>query len=346
MKYIQLNDTDLNVSRICLGTAGFGDKTDQEKSFEILDDFVRAGGNFIDTANVYCKWLEGHGNCSEQIIGRWLKARGARGKVIVATKGAHYSFENPGRSRVNREDIRADLDESLRTLGTEVIDFYWLHRDDPEKPVEEIVDILEEMQKEGRIRYFGFSNYRTDRLKALEQCLKERKKSGVTAVSNQWSLAGINPGGNTNPDPTRVEFSREEYRWHCETGAASIPFSSTAMGFFSKLQKMGVPYTDEEVDASWIQEKESQIADLSESMKKSYWNETNLRTYQKLLKLQKETGDSLQSLSLAYFFHQPFQTVPVTGVSSPIQLKDVLAACDIDLEPELFGVWVTAGGGL
>ena len=166
----------------------------------------------------------------------------------------------------------------------------------------------------------------------MEQCLKERKKSGVTAVSNQWSLAGINPGGNTNPDPTLVEFSREEYRWHCETGAASIPFSSTAMGFFSKLQKMGVPYTDEEVDASW--------------MKKSYWNETNLRTYQKLLKLQKETGDSLQSLSLAYFFHQPFQTVPVTGVSSPIQLKDVLAACDIDLEPELFGGWVTAGGGL
>lgn len=98
-----------------------------------------------------------------------------------------------------------------------------------------------------------------------------------------------------------MEFSREEYRWHCETGAASIPFSSTAMGFFSKLQKMGVPYTDEEVDASWMQEKESQIADLSESMKKSYWNETNLRTYQKLLKLQKETGDSLQSLSLAYF---------------------------------------------
>ena len=118
------------------------------------------------------------------------------------------------------------------------------------------------------------------------------------------------------------------------------------MGFFSKLQKMGVPYTDEEVDASWMQEKESQIADLSESMKKSYWNETNLRTYQKLLKLQKETGDSLQSLSLAYFFHQPFQTVPVTGVSSPVQLEDVLAACDIDLEPELFGGWVTAGGGL
>ena len=343
MQYIQLNNTDLNVSRICLGTAGFGDKLDQEKSFKVLDTFVQAGGNFIDTANVYCKWLEGHGNCSEQIIGKWLKDRGTQGKVIVATKGAHYSFEDQGRSRVNREDICTDLDESCRTLGTDVIDFYWLHRDDPEKPAEEIVDILEGLQKEGRIRYFGFSNYRTERLKEIQKYLEERNHPGITAVSNQWSLAGINPGGNTNPDPTLVEFSKEEYKWHCETKTASIPFSSTAMGFFSKLQKMGVPYT-EKVDTSWMQNMESQIADLSESIKKSYWNETNLRTYQKLLKLQKETGHSLQSLSLAYFFHQPFQTVPVTGVSNLNQLKDALAACDIDFEPELFGGWVTDGG--
>ena len=86
---------------------------------------MQAGGNFIDTANVYCKWLEGHGNCSEQIIGKWLKDRGTQGKVIVTTKGAHYSFEDQGRSRVNREDIRTDLDESCRTLGTDVIDFYY-----------------------------------------------------------------------------------------------------------------------------------------------------------------------------------------------------------------------------
>ena len=343
MKYIQLNNTDLNVSRICLGTAGFGDKLDQEKSFKVLDTFVQAGGNFIDTANVYCKWLEGRGNCSEQIIGKWLKDRGTQGKVIVATKGAHYSFEDQGRSRVNREDIRTDLDESCRTLGTDVIDFYWLHRDDPKKPAEEIVDILEELQKEGRIRYFGFSNYRTKRLKEIQKCLEERNHPGITAVSNQWSLAGINPGGNTNPDPTLVEFSREEYKWHCETKTASIPFSSTAMGFFSKLQKMGVLYT-EKVDTFWMRNMESQIADLSESIKKSYWNETNLRTYQKLLKLQKETGHSLQSLSLAYFFHQPFQTVPVTGVSNLNQLKDALAACDIDFEPELLGGWVIDGG--
>ena len=206
------------------------------------------------------------------------------------------------------------------------------------------MDILEELKKEGRIRYYGFSNYRTERLKEIAQCLRERNLSGITAVSNQWSLAGINPGGNTNPDPTLVEFSREEYQWHCETGAAAVPFSSTAMGFFSKLQKMGLSCTDAEVDASWMREKETQITGLSESMKRSYWNETNFRIYQKLLKLQKETGHSLQALSLAYFFHQPFQAVPVTGVSNPSQLKDVLDACEIDLAPELFGGWVSAGG--
>ena len=120
MKYIQLNNTELNISPICLGTAGFGDKSDLEKSFEILNAFVRAGGNFIDTANVYCKWLKGYGNCSEQIIGKWLKESGMQGKVIVATKGAHYSFEDPGRSRVNKEDISMDLDdwEKMRWIFT------------------------------------------------------------------------------------------------------------------------------------------------------------------------------------------------------------------------------------
>ena len=83
---------------------------------------------------------------------------------------------------MNKEDIRMDLDESCRTLGKDEMDFYWLHRDDPEKPAEEIVDILEELKKEGRIRYYGFSNYRTERLKEIAQCLRERNLSGITAV--------------------------------------------------------------------------------------------------------------------------------------------------------------------
>ena len=132
-----------------------------------------------------------------------------------------------------------DLDESCRTLGKDEIDFYWLHRDDPEKPVEEIVDILEELKKEGRIRYYGFSNYCTERLKQIEKCLRDRNLPGITAVSNQWSLAGINPGGNTNPDPTLVEFSGEEFKWHCETGAACHSVFIHSNGIFPETSENG-----------------------------------------------------------------------------------------------------------
>ena len=119
--------------------------------------------------------------------------KGYAGKMIVATKGGHYSFGDPDHSsRINRKEIREDLDESCRTLGTNVIDMYWLHRDDPQKPAEEIIDILEELKKEGRIRYYGFSNYRTERLQMIEKVLREKKQKGIVAVSNQWSLAGIN----------------------------------------------------------------------------------------------------------------------------------------------------------
>ena len=156
----------------------------------------------------------------------------------------------------------------------------------------------------------GFSNYRTERLKEIgSMSERERNLSGITAVSNQWSLAGINPGREIQIRILHLwSFPKRNISGTVRQALHAVPFSSTAMGFFSKLQKMGLSCTDAEVDASWMREKETQITGLPESMKKSYWNETNLRTYQKLLKLQKETGHSLQALSLAYFFNQPFQT--------------------------------------
>lgn len=151
MRYQVMNQTDLKLSNLCLGGAGFGDRLNLEQSFEILDAFVRAGGNFIDTANIYCRWVPGLENCSEIVLGEWLKARGAYRDVVIATKGAHYLFDTDEKiSRVNEKEIRKDLEESLKTLGADVIDFYWLHRDDESRPIEEIVDILEKLKQEGR----------------------------------------------------------------------------------------------------------------------------------------------------------------------------------------------------
>ena len=323
MRYRTIKNTDLKVSNICLGTAPFGEKLSRETAFEILDAYVRAGGNFLDTANIYCKWIPGVGNCSEQILGQWLKARGAFKDVVIATKGGHYLFDVPDRKpRVNETEVRKDLEDSLKTLGLDVIDFYWLHRDDETKPVEEIIDLLEKLRKEGKIRYYGLSNYKTGRLKQAESYLKSKGMEGPYGVSNQWSMASINKGKNTNPDPTLVEFTEEEYEWHIRTQIPAIPFSSTAMGFFEKLKKAGVKAENGRIICEGNRET------IDASLWDAYYNEDNLKKYEALLRLQKETGQSLQALSLAYLISQPFQVFPVGAVRNTEQLKGLLEAGD------------------
>ncbi|MDC7290491.1 aldo/keto reductase [Blautia schinkii] len=331
MKYITLKDTDLNLSNLCFGTAGFGEKLNKEQSFELLDAFVRRGGNFIDTANVYCRWIPGLDNCSEKFLGEWLKSRGAYKDVVIATKGAHYLIDDVDKhSRVNEYDIRVDLEESLAALGVDVIDFYWLHRDDPSRPIEEIVDILEGLRAEGKIRYYGLSNYKTDRIKRAKEYLESKGLKGPYAVSNQWSLAAINPGKNTNPDPTLVEFSSEEYEWHIESQVPVIPFSSTAMGFFEKLKRAGVVVKNGELKSV------ENLETIPLSLRDAYWSEKNLRIYEKLLMLQVETGHSLQALSAAYLLNQPFQVIPIGSARTEEQLEGFLEASDIVIPAERF----------
>lgn len=333
MLYRTMKNTDLQLSSICLGTAPFGEKLNKDEAFEILDMYVRQGGNFIDTANIYCRWIPGLENCSERILGEWLKSRGAYKDVVIATKGGHYLFDIPGRiPRVNEADIRRDLEESLSTLGLDTIEFYWLHRDDETKPVEEIIDILEKLKGEGKIRYYGLSNYRTGRVKLAENYLQAKGICGPYAVSNQWSMASINPGKNTNPDPTLVEFTEEEYQWHCMTQIPSVPFSSTAMGFFEKLKVANVEVKNGQIISGGGME------NISTSLRGAFLNEDNLKKYEVLLKLQRETGYSLQTLSLAYLISQPFQVFPVSGVSNTEQLKGVMEAGKICIEPEKFRV--------
>ncbi len=124
MKRITLNKTSLKVSPICLGTADFGDKVSQELAFKILDHFYDRGGNFIDTAAVYGRWLPSGENISEQMIGQWLRLKKTSSPVIVATKGGHYKLNAPEISRITKKDITADIENSLRTLGLETIDLY------------------------------------------------------------------------------------------------------------------------------------------------------------------------------------------------------------------------------
>lgn len=325
MKYITLKDTDLHLSNICFGTGNFGDGVEKETAFLLLDEFVRQGGNFIDTANCYCRWIPGNGNSAERYLGEWLKSRGAQNDVVIATKGAHYAFEATENSRVNEECIRKDAEESMRTLGLDVLDFYWLHRDDENKPIEEIMDILELLKKEGKIRYYGLSNYRIERLARAKEYLKKKGLCGPYAVSNQWSLATVNAGKNVNQDPSLVLMGKEQYAWHQETQTPIVPFSSTALGFFEKLKKAGVQVENGQV----ISVETPQV--LPEKIKEAYWNNENLRAYEKLLKLQKETGHSLHALSVAWLFTHSFQAFGLGSARNTAQLRGLCEASEIVL---------------
>lgn len=310
MKKLKLKNTDLELSNICYGTGNFGERLTKEEAFRNLDLFAAAGGNFIDTANVYCRWVPGMKNCSEQFIGEWLKSRSAYNKVVIATKGGHYDLKKPEVSRINPAEVRKDLLESLQTLGLSQIDFYWLHRDDPEMEIEAIVDMMEQFVREGLIRYYGASNYRQDRMEAAVQYAQDSGIQGFSAVSNQWSLASVNTGEDLKRDKTLVMMDGSYYQWHQKTGMPMVPYSSGAHGYFQKL------YEGKE---------------LTEKLRRTYENDKNSRIFETLAALHQETGVSVHVLSLAWLLNQPFEVFPVVSATRPEQLNDFFAASELEV---------------
>ena len=161
----RLGKSDLHVAPLCLGGNVFGWTADEEMSFRLLDGLVDAGFNFVDTADVYSKWAPGHhGGESETIIGDWLKRRGKRDDVIIATKvGSEMA---PRKKGLGKAYILRAADESLRRLGTDYIDLYQSHRDDPDTPIEETLESYDALIKAGKVRAIGASNFTAERLAA------------------------------------------------------------------------------------------------------------------------------------------------------------------------------------
>ncbi|HET8844709.1 MAG TPA: aldo/keto reductase, partial [Ktedonobacteraceae bacterium] len=164
MQYRDIPHTNLHPSALCLGTGSFGTGIDASSAFRLLDIFLEHGGTFIDTARVYGAWVPNGLGLSEKVIGQWVNERHVREQIVLGTKGAHPVFSARHIPRLAPQDIIADLDESLRCLQTEYIDLYWLHRDDPQRPVADILETLNEQVRQGKIRYFGCSNWHVERI--------------------------------------------------------------------------------------------------------------------------------------------------------------------------------------
>ncbi len=312
MKYKHIPHTNLYPSVICLGTVSFGTTLDTSTAFHLLDTFFEHGGNFIDTAHIYGAWIRDGQGLSEKIIGQWVKERGVEEKIILASKGAHPLLSATHIPRLSRRDILNDLDESLRCLQTESIDLYWLHRDDPKRPVADILETLNSQVTQGKIRYFGCSNWRLER---IEEALRYTTKHGLAGfVGNQcmWSFAV--PNRDTIEDSTIAIMDAQTFEFHRKTGLAIVAYTSQAHGFFSKAS--------------------NNLTALPERLRKMYSNGENIERLRRLQRVSEEVSLSISAISLAYLTNQPFPTFPIAGFANVQQLLESIEAGDAELSFE------------
>ena len=279
----------------------------------MLDAFVDLGGNFLDTAEVYANWLpELPRSISERTLGAWLTQRGNRDRMFIGTKGAHPDLATMHISRLAPADILHDLHGSLARLQTDVIDLYWLHRDDESRPVGEIIETLAAEVKAGKIRAFGCSNWRTARMQEAWSYATQQGLPGFVANQPLWSLAQPNPAAFGMPGLAGMDA--QMFAFHQQSRWAVIPYTSQARGFFSKLVAHGE-------------------AGLKEGERKAYLNETNRQRAARAAALAQQHGVTVAQIALAYLINQPVPTIPVIGCHTLVQLADSMGAATVTLTP-------------
>jgi aryl-alcohol dehydrogenase-like predicted oxidoreductase len=304
--------TDLTASVLCLGTAEFGSAVDDSTAERIVDRYIEAGGNVLDTAEIYAEWLPGGSHRSEEFLGRWLRKRRSPEGLILSTKGAHPRIDSMDRPRMSITDVQSDLDSSLRRLGVDHVDIYWLHRDDAGTPVEQILLMLEGFRKAGKIRYAGFSNWTHTRAEAARLAAERLQVQGFIASQNQWSLAKADA---SKGDPTWAYIDEPFIEWHTRQGLAAFPYTPQANGYFRRLEK-------------------GTLAEAPELVRALFHRKTNERRFERVKAIQAKSGYSVGEIALAYLLNQPFPVFPIVGPKRTSDLEESLRAAGATLTAE------------
>ena len=303
----KLADSNLDVSVMCYGAAAFGTTLRGAEMEHLYAAFREAGGNFFDTAHCYCFWIADGLGASERALGDIVRRHGDRQNVVIATKGGHPAA-GPAYPRPDRylapAVIASDIDESLNRLGMDVIDLYWLHRDDPRVPADEIVETLNAEIARGRIRYPGASNWTAARIAAANAYAAERGLQGFVASQPQWNLA--QPNLDSRADPTMRFLPEEDRLWHIQSGLPVVAYSSTGCGYFASGGRLAAGAFDNDVSRA------------------------RLRCAQELATRK---GATPNQIALAWLLHQGFPVVPILGTGKLEHLTDALDAPAVQLSP-------------
>jgi aryl-alcohol dehydrogenase-like predicted oxidoreductase len=297
----RLGNSDMEVAPLALGGNVFGWTADEQASFAILDAFVDAGGNMIDTADVYSAWVEGHrGGESETVIGRWLKRDPSkRDKVVIATKVGFMSGLAP-------DVIASACEASLERLGIERIDLYYHHKDDPNVPLAESLGAMDALVRAGKVRAVGLSQYEPDR---IDEAMRTAEANGLTrpcALQTWYNLV----------DRQKLEGPLRDAA--LEHGLGIIPFYGLANGFLTGKYRS--------------------VDDLAKSIRgervKGYLEGNGLRVLVALDRIHDDTGAPLAAIALAWTSAQAGVVSTLASATSPAQLSEQTAALELRLTPE------------
>jgi aryl-alcohol dehydrogenase-like predicted oxidoreductase len=303
MKMRKLGTSGLEVAPLAFGGNVFGWTIDEPTSFRLLDAFVAAGFNLIDTADVYSRWAHGNqGGESETIIGKWLKQSGMRDQVVLATK---VGMElGPDQKGLSRPYILRAVEDSLTRLQTDRIDLYQSHKDDAETPLEETLGAFAELVRQGKVRAIGASNYSAKR---LSEALRISKDSGLP------SYQCLQPHYNMCE---RTGFEADLEPLCLELGLGVIPYYSLASGFLTGK------YRSE--------------ADLAQSARgqgvKKYLNDRGLRILAALDEVADRYASTPARVALAWLLARPSVTAPIASATSVKQLDELIGATQLELD--------------
>ena len=300
---MKIDGLDKPVSKLALGT---DNQIDAPTMAAMGDAFVEAGGNCFDTAFIYS------GGQSEALLGQWMAARGIRDALVVLSKGAHTPDCNP-------ETVSTQLDMSLERLQTGHLDLYCLHRDNPDVPVSEWIDVLNAEVAAGRINQFGGSNWTAERIDEANAYAAANGKQGFALLSNNFSLARMQ-----DPVwPGCLASSTDSFRdWHKQHDFPLLPWSAQARGFFLDWDGKGLAATRHGADPT------------DEEMQRVWGSAENMERRNRAFELAAQLGVSTLQIALAYVINQPFPCSALIGPRNVMQLQDSLAGAHISLTEE------------
>jgi aryl-alcohol dehydrogenase-like predicted oxidoreductase len=298
---ITITETDLVVYPLCLGSNIFGSNANEAESHAVMDAYFNHGGNFIDTADVYNQWVEGHiGGESETIIGSWMKARNNRQSMVIATKVSKMDTR-PGLSAKN---IFVACEESLNRLQTDYIDLYYSHEDDASVSLEETLGAYAQLIAEGKVRYIAASNFTPARLRESIKFSNDNNLPAYVAVQELYNLVD------------RTTYEGEMQQTVAELGISNLPFYGIARGFLTGKYRPGITEVDSKRAAG----------------AREYANDKNYAVLAAMDVIAKEHNVSLAAVALAWLRSNPTVSAPIASARTVEQLEEIIQVVDLTSE--------------